>query len=217
VRACHSGAAASPARHASELGHGRGIQPRSRAGTSGLSGVNPPGERPAPRSIDSSVIHGMQAVNCRRPYPTSSRMSAASNSAQGISSMPAGREITSDPARPPVYGCYAGRALAVAGMLEPWGDRLLHVGIVTHPPTAAAATAPRWSAERPPTGSRKAAWCSTGRRRPTSRWWRSPASSASSASPIPLPSGLPLREPMPAAQSSSVPRTGTQPGVQEAD
>jgi RimJ/RimL family protein N-acetyltransferase len=47
--------------------------------------------------------------------------------------MPAGREITSDPARPPVYGCYAGRTLAAAGMLEPWGDRLLHVGIVTHP------------------------------------------------------------------------------------
>ncbi len=38
-----------------------------------------------------------------------------------------------DPARPPVYGCYAGRTLAAAGMLEPWGDRLLHVGIVTHP------------------------------------------------------------------------------------
>jgi GNAT superfamily N-acetyltransferase len=38
-----------------------------------------------------------------------------------------------DPARPPVYGCYAGRTLAAAGMLEPWGERLLHVGIVTHP------------------------------------------------------------------------------------
>lgn len=38
-----------------------------------------------------------------------------------------------DPARPPVYGCYAGWTLAAAGMLEPWGDRLLHVGIVTHP------------------------------------------------------------------------------------
>jgi GNAT superfamily N-acetyltransferase len=38
-----------------------------------------------------------------------------------------------DPGRPPVYGCYAGRILAAAGMLEPWGDRLLHVGIVTRP------------------------------------------------------------------------------------
>jgi GNAT superfamily N-acetyltransferase len=38
-----------------------------------------------------------------------------------------------DPGRPPVYGCYADRTLAAAGMLEPWGDRLLHVGIVTHP------------------------------------------------------------------------------------
>jgi GNAT superfamily N-acetyltransferase len=38
-----------------------------------------------------------------------------------------------DPARRPVYGCYADRTLVAAGMLEPWGDRLLHVGIVTHP------------------------------------------------------------------------------------
>jgi RimJ/RimL family protein N-acetyltransferase len=38
-----------------------------------------------------------------------------------------------DPGRLPVYGCYAGRTLVAAGMLEPWGDRLLHVGIVTHP------------------------------------------------------------------------------------
>jgi GNAT superfamily N-acetyltransferase len=32
-----------------------------------------------------------------------------------------------------VFGCHAGGTLAAAGMLEPWGDRLLHVGIVTHP------------------------------------------------------------------------------------
>jgi GNAT superfamily N-acetyltransferase len=32
-----------------------------------------------------------------------------------------------------VFGCHAGDALAAAGMLEPWGPRLLHVGIVTHP------------------------------------------------------------------------------------
>jgi GNAT superfamily N-acetyltransferase len=38
-----------------------------------------------------------------------------------------------DPERPPVFGCYAAQALAAAGMLEPWGTRLLHVGIVTHP------------------------------------------------------------------------------------
>jgi RimJ/RimL family protein N-acetyltransferase len=38
-----------------------------------------------------------------------------------------------DPARPPVFGCYAGRTLAAAGMLEPWGARLRHVGILTHP------------------------------------------------------------------------------------
>jgi GNAT superfamily N-acetyltransferase len=38
-----------------------------------------------------------------------------------------------DPARPPIFGCFAGEALAAAGMLERWGDRLLHVGIVTHP------------------------------------------------------------------------------------
>ena len=38
-----------------------------------------------------------------------------------------------DPARRPLYGCFAGGVLAAAGMLEPWGDRLLHVGIVTHP------------------------------------------------------------------------------------
>jgi GNAT superfamily N-acetyltransferase len=38
-----------------------------------------------------------------------------------------------DPARPPVYGCFAGAVLAAAGMLERWGDRLLQVGIVTHP------------------------------------------------------------------------------------
>jgi GNAT superfamily N-acetyltransferase len=38
-----------------------------------------------------------------------------------------------DPARPPVFGCFAGDRLAAAGMLERWGDRLLHVGIVTHP------------------------------------------------------------------------------------
>jgi GNAT superfamily N-acetyltransferase len=38
-----------------------------------------------------------------------------------------------DPARPPVFGCFDGEVLAAAGMLERWGDRLLHVGIVTHP------------------------------------------------------------------------------------
>jgi len=38
-----------------------------------------------------------------------------------------------DPARPPVFGCFAGDRLAAAGTLERWGDRLLHVGIVTHP------------------------------------------------------------------------------------
>ena len=38
-----------------------------------------------------------------------------------------------DPARPPVFGCFAGSTLAAAGMLERWGDRLLQVGIVTHP------------------------------------------------------------------------------------
>jgi GNAT superfamily N-acetyltransferase len=38
-----------------------------------------------------------------------------------------------DPARPPVFGCYADQVLAAAGMLEPWGARLLHVGILTHP------------------------------------------------------------------------------------
>jgi GNAT superfamily N-acetyltransferase len=38
-----------------------------------------------------------------------------------------------NPARPPVFGCFAGDRLAAAGMLEQWGDRLLQVGIVTHP------------------------------------------------------------------------------------
>jgi GNAT superfamily N-acetyltransferase len=38
-----------------------------------------------------------------------------------------------DPARPPVFGCFAGEVLAAAGMLDRWGDRLLHLGIVTHP------------------------------------------------------------------------------------
>ena len=38
-----------------------------------------------------------------------------------------------DPARPPVFGCFTGDTLAAAGMLERWGDRLLQVGIVTHP------------------------------------------------------------------------------------
>ena len=38
-----------------------------------------------------------------------------------------------DPARPPVFGCFADEVLAAAGMLERWGDRLLQVGIVTHP------------------------------------------------------------------------------------
>jgi GNAT superfamily N-acetyltransferase len=38
-----------------------------------------------------------------------------------------------DPARPPVFGCFAGDRVAAAGMLERWGDRLLHVGVVTHP------------------------------------------------------------------------------------
>jgi GNAT superfamily N-acetyltransferase len=38
-----------------------------------------------------------------------------------------------DPARPPVFGCFAGDRLAAAGMLERWGERLLHIGIVTHP------------------------------------------------------------------------------------
>jgi GNAT superfamily N-acetyltransferase len=38
-----------------------------------------------------------------------------------------------DPDRPPVFGCFAGETLAAAGMLARWGDRLLHVGIVTHP------------------------------------------------------------------------------------
>jgi GNAT superfamily N-acetyltransferase len=37
------------------------------------------------------------------------------------------------PGSSPVFGCHAGEELAAAGMLEPWGDRLLHVGIVTHP------------------------------------------------------------------------------------
>jgi GNAT superfamily N-acetyltransferase len=38
-----------------------------------------------------------------------------------------------DPERPPVFGCFAGRTLVTAGMLEPWGDRLRQVGIVTDP------------------------------------------------------------------------------------
>jgi GNAT superfamily N-acetyltransferase len=38
-----------------------------------------------------------------------------------------------DPGRPPVFGCFADEVLAAAGMLEWWGDRLLQVGIVTHP------------------------------------------------------------------------------------
>jgi GNAT superfamily N-acetyltransferase len=38
-----------------------------------------------------------------------------------------------DPARAPLFGCHAGATLAAAGMLEPWGDRLRHLGIVTHP------------------------------------------------------------------------------------
>ena len=38
-----------------------------------------------------------------------------------------------DPARPPIFGCFADDRLAAAGMLERWGDRLLHLGIVTHP------------------------------------------------------------------------------------
>jgi GNAT superfamily N-acetyltransferase len=38
-----------------------------------------------------------------------------------------------DPARPPVFGCFAGDTLAAAGMLERWADRLLQTGIVTHP------------------------------------------------------------------------------------
>jgi GNAT superfamily N-acetyltransferase len=37
------------------------------------------------------------------------------------------------PGGSPVFGCHAGGALAAAGMLAPWGARLLHVGIVTHP------------------------------------------------------------------------------------
>ena len=32
-----------------------------------------------------------------------------------------------------MFGCFNGEALAAAGMLERWGDRLLQVGIVTHP------------------------------------------------------------------------------------
>jgi hypothetical protein len=36
------------------------------------------------------------------------------------------------PGSSPVFGCHAGDTLVAAGMLEPWGDRLLHVGIVTH-------------------------------------------------------------------------------------
>jgi GNAT superfamily N-acetyltransferase len=38
-----------------------------------------------------------------------------------------------DPAHPPLFGCFVGDTLAAAGMLKRWGDRLLHVGIVTHP------------------------------------------------------------------------------------
>jgi GNAT superfamily N-acetyltransferase len=38
-----------------------------------------------------------------------------------------------DPARPPVFGCLVDEVLAAAGMLEPWGARLRHVGILTHP------------------------------------------------------------------------------------
>jgi GNAT superfamily N-acetyltransferase len=38
-----------------------------------------------------------------------------------------------DPARPPLFGCFAGDRLAAAGMLARWGDRLLHIGVVTHP------------------------------------------------------------------------------------
>jgi GNAT superfamily N-acetyltransferase len=37
------------------------------------------------------------------------------------------------PGSSPVFGCHAGGELAAAGKLEPWGPRLLHVGIVTHP------------------------------------------------------------------------------------
>jgi GNAT superfamily N-acetyltransferase len=37
------------------------------------------------------------------------------------------------PGSSPVFGCHVGDALAAAGMLQPWGPRLLHVGIVTHP------------------------------------------------------------------------------------
>jgi RimJ/RimL family protein N-acetyltransferase len=32
-----------------------------------------------------------------------------------------------------VFGCFVDEVLAAAGMLEPWGARLRHVGILTHP------------------------------------------------------------------------------------
>jgi RimJ/RimL family protein N-acetyltransferase len=38
-----------------------------------------------------------------------------------------------DPAGPLLFGCFVGGVLVAAGTLKPWGDRLLHVGIVTHP------------------------------------------------------------------------------------
>jgi len=38
-----------------------------------------------------------------------------------------------DSAHPPIFGCFAGEVLAGAGTLARWGDRLLHLGVVTHP------------------------------------------------------------------------------------
>jgi GNAT superfamily N-acetyltransferase len=96
-----------------------------------------------------------------------------------------------DPARPPVFGCFAGERLAAAGMLERWGDRLLHVGVVTHPGYRGRGYGKAVVSAMSAMGWPLAGCCSTGPWRPTSPRLGSPGRWASSASPSPWPCGSP--------------------------
>jgi GNAT superfamily N-acetyltransferase len=112
-----------------------------------------------------------------------------------------------DPARRPVYGCYADRTLVAAGMLEPWGDRLLHVGIVTHPAHRGRGYGTAVVSAMTADGLADGRVVQYRTLQATLRRWRLPASSASSPSPTPSPSGSPVREPTPPAGRSAARRT----------
>jgi GNAT superfamily N-acetyltransferase len=113
------------------------------------------GRRPPAEVLDVSLVHqvfgsavdrvigpawlGYADASDFRPAPTMGTRLLAGQDLAELERLAAACGTTAwehsgiDPARPPVFGCFAGEVLAAAGTLDRWGDRLQHLGIVTHP------------------------------------------------------------------------------------